>query len=383
MSFRHALIWIPVLLGSVPALYLFVITVAPWLRRLSAPPMAPNTHRIAIVIPAHQEVGLIAETVRLTFTQHYPKEAFAVWVVADNCHDDTAKEARRAGACVLERHGNPGKGQALHEAFQHLLSQDWEAFLVLDADSHLHPDTLFVINDYLAAGSDAVAIRYGVLNPDASWRTRAMELSTASYNGLRPLGRAALGMSAGLAGNGCCLTRRTLMEVPYSAHSIVEDIEYHVLLLRSGRKVDFCDRVWVKAQMPATQQVARIQRVRWERGRWLMVKSYTPRLFADLARGHPRAVDGLTDVLMPPMSVVLLCLLTALLGGTDAQQALAGGGVGIVAVHYLTAAWRYGHLSCLPWLALYLPWYVVEKSWMVLHSFVTERCLPWLRTERE
>lgn len=377
------LIWAFLLLDSLPLLYLFALTVAPLVRCPRGPAKAAKIHRIAIVIPAHDEDRWIAETVRHARDQHYPKEAFGVWVVADNCRDKTADEARGAGASVLERQGNPGKGQALHDLFQHLLFQDWEAFLVLDADSRLHPDTLSVLNDYLAADSDVVAVRYGVFNPEASWRTRMMELSTASYNGLRPLGRVALGLSAGLAGNGFCLTRRTVMEVPYLAHSIVEDLEYHLVLLRSGRQVDFCSHVWVKARMPTTQRAARIQRVRWERGRWLMIKTHAPRLLADLMRGHLRAFDGLTDVLMPPMSVVLLGLLPALVAGSGLQQILALGGVGIVAGHYLVAAWLYGSLSALPWLAIYMPWYVVEKSWMMVHSFVTERHVPWIRTERD
>ena len=339
--------------------------------------------KMAIIIPAHDEESLIADTVRSALEQNYPKEAYGVWVVADNCQDHTADEARSAGGLVMERKGSPGKGQALNDIFQRLLSEAWEAFVIVDADSRLHPDTLSALNDCLAAGAAAITIPYGVLNPEASWRTRTMELSTASFNGIRPQGRAALGLSAGIYGNGFCLARQTLLEVPYLAESIVEDIEYHLLLLRAGKKVDFCGTVWVKARMPLGQRAARTQRVRWERGRWLMIKAFAPRLLADLVRGKPSSIDGLVDVLAPPMGWVVLAQLLALAGGNPLQRVLASLGLVILLLHYLAAAWRYGSLAALPGLALYLPWYLVEKLWMVLHSFVTERNLPWMRTDRE
>lgn len=380
-SWSELVIWAFLVLAAAPLLYLGLTTLAALLPRRALPPGMPP-RRIAIIIPAHNESLLIGDTVAQALALNYPSEAFTVLVIADNCTDDTAALARAAGARVLEREGNPGKGQGLNDALKLLLEESWQAFLVLDADSYLHRESLSALDGALAAGAAAVQIRYGVLNPTDSLRTRAMELSTASFNALRPRGKTSLGLSAGINGNGFCLARETVLQVPYLAHSIVEDIEYHILLLRAGLRVAFLDEVWVKAQMPIGGRGAQVQRVRWERGRVITMRNYAPQLFRDLLRGHPRALDGLIDVLMPPVSLVFLLLLPPLIWGGGWARGLAVGGVSVLAAHYLLAAWRYGSLTSALLLVAYIPWYVVWKTWIVLRSLLTERNLPWIRTDR-
>lgn len=154
-----------------------------------------------------------------------------------------------------------------------------------------------------------------------------MELSTASYNALRPLGKSVLNISAGINGNGFTITRETALRVPYLAHSIVEDIEYHMHLLAAGIKVDFLDHVWVKARMPVGGRGATVQRVRWERGRILTIREYAPKLWRSLLSGQRRAIDGLIDVLMPPVSLVFLAVFLAAVLGTGVQQGLGVAGL--------------------------------------------------------
>jgi len=368
-------------LAALPLLYLLATTVAAlFARRRQASTGAPR--RIAIIIPAHDESLLIADTVGNALGQDYPRQQFTVLVIADNCTDDTALLARQAGARVLERQGNPGKGQGLQDALALLMQEDWAAFLIMDADSHLHPGALAALDAALAEGSGAIQMRYGVLNPKDSVRTRAMELTTASFNALRPLGKKVLGLSAGINGNGFCLSRATVEKVPYLAHSIVEDIEYHMLLLKAGICVDFLDQVWVKAQMPIGGRGAEVQRVRWERGRIITIRNYAPALFRAWRQGEARAIDGLIDVLMPPVSLVLLALLPALLSGQTALQIVALAGLLILGGHYFLAAWRYGSLAGFFRLLFYVPWYVVWKTYIVVRSLLTERNLPWIRTDR-
>lgn len=372
--------WTGLILAAPPLVYLGATTLAALMPR--RPLAAATPRRIAIVVPAHNESLLIADTVAHALALDYPRDAYTVLVIADNCTDDTAELARNAGARVLERHGDPGKGQALNEALGLLMQEPWDGFLIMDADSQLHPGTLCALSDALAAGSAAVQIRYGVLNPRESMRTRAMELSTASFNALRPLGKVRLGWSAGINGNGFCLSRDTVSKVPYLAHSIVEDIEYHMLLLQAGIRVDFLDQVWVKAQMPVGGRGSRVQRVRWERGRLITIRRYAPPLFRAWFGGRPLAVDGLIDVLMPPVSLIALALIPALVAGDALLRGLALAGVATLALHYAVAARRYASLGNLVLLAGYIPWYIVWKTWIVAASLLTERSLPWIRTDR-
>ncbi len=375
------LAWGFLLLAGLPILYLFVLTLASFRPDRKQPETDVPTKRIAVVIPARNESLLISDTVSNILKQKYPRESFMVLVIADNCSDDTAEMARENGARVIERHDSPGKGQALHETLELLLGEEWDAFLIIDADSHLHPDTLAALSRAIDAGAKAVQLRVGVLDPGDSIRTLAMELSTASFNALRPRGRTILCLSSGIY-NGFCLTREVVMNVPYLAHSIVEDIEYHMLLLKAGYKVAFLDRVWVKSQFPVTPKSSEVQRIRWERGRIIMIKRYAPGLLRDVLKGRVSALDGLLDVMMPPVSLIALSLLPPLLFGTALQFYLAVALSTILYLHYLIAAWRYGSVTAFLRLTIFVPWYILWKTYVLLRSLITERNLPWVRTDR-
>src|SRR5512136_2014439 len=87
--------------------------------------------RFAIIVPAHNEEMGIAGTVTNLVNVCYPRTLFDVFVVADNCTDDTAAQARLSGAKCIIRHDLSlrGKGYALRYAFSELLPQGYDAFI--------------------------------------------------------------------------------------------------------------------------------------------------------------------------------------------------------------------------------------------------------------
>ena len=70
-----------------------------------------------------------------------------------------------------------------------------------------------------------------------------MNVALLAFNVLRPRGRARWGLSCGILGNGFGLARKTLEAVPYDASSVVEDLEYHLRVVESGRRVEFLGEV--------------------------------------------------------------------------------------------------------------------------------------------
>ncbi|WP_027857987.1 glycosyltransferase family 2 protein [Marinobacterium jannaschii] len=365
-----------------PVLYFTLITLAaliPQRARVSA----VRQRRFAVVIPAHDEQLLIAETVSAALKQSYPADSYAVIVIADNCSDNTAELARAAGARVIERSQNPGKGQALFEAFEGLGSEGWDGYLVVDADSLLHPNALDTINAEFEDGAEVIQLHYAIRNPDENMRTRVMELAMSSFNGLRPYGKTRLGLSAGICGNGFCVSADTLKRVPYLAHSIVEDLEYHVHLLKSGIAVRFTDRACVDAIMPISKEAAETQRVRWERGKLITIKSYAATLLRRGLRGDLRALDGLLDICTPPATLLVIPLLLAALLGGSPERVLAALMFALLVFHYLVATWRYGNFRRMAQVAGYVPWYICWKLFVVLSSLVKNKRLGWQRTERD
>src|SRR5438477_1208801 len=98
------------LFWSFCALYLLMLAIgaalaAPRARRATSDTPfvlgeAPSS-RICIVIPAHDEELLIGTILDGLGALRYPAELHRIVVIADNCEDDTAVEARGHGAEVL------------------------------------------------------------------------------------------------------------------------------------------------------------------------------------------------------------------------------------------------------------------------------------------
>lgn len=122
-------------------------------------PEAKTKHKFGIVIPARNERDVIADTVKCILNSKYPKELFDVFVVADNCTDDTAALARAAGATVYERFDPDPKhhkaGYALKYLFEQIMAEhpgEYEAFIKFDADNLMEPDYISKMNDAFDAG---------------------------------------------------------------------------------------------------------------------------------------------------------------------------------------------------------------------------------------
>jgi cellulose synthase/poly-beta-1,6-N-acetylglucosamine synthase-like glycosyltransferase len=132
-------------------------------------------------------------------------------------------------------------------------------------------------------------------------------------NVLRARGRAGLGFSTGLFGNGFAVTAETLERVPFSADSIAEDVEYHTKLANAGIPVYWIGEAYVNGHSPVSGAAKAIQEARWEGGRLKVASRATGRLVTALLRGRWRALETLADVWSLPLSRGILALLLTLL----------------------------------------------------------------------
>lgn len=77
-------------------------------------------HRYAAVISARNEANVIGGLIASLKAQNYPSDLLDIYVIADNCTDNTAQVAAQAGARVYRRynHQQVGKGYALDYLFK-------------------------------------------------------------------------------------------------------------------------------------------------------------------------------------------------------------------------------------------------------------------------
>ncbi len=370
--------------GTIELLALTLAGVLPARRPDTAESDGSALHVVAVV-PAHDEEAGIARCVESLRACAPADDRLSIAVIADNCSDATAENARAAGARVLERHDPTriGKGHALEWAFRRLLSEGADVLLVVDADTIVEPGLVSVLRQRFAAGADAVQTRYGVLNAGESLRTRLMNVALLAFNVLRPRGRDRLGLSVGILGNGFALGRDTLLAVPYDAHSVVEDLEYHLALVRAGKRVEFADETTVRADMPVGGRGADTQRARWEGGRLRMVRETAPVLAGEVASGRLRLLEPLLELLLLPLAFHVVLLAAALVVPWPPGRLYASFGLGLVGAHVVAGivVGGGGRRDLVALLAA--PFYVVWKVGLSRAiARASRREAAWVRTER-
>jgi cellulose synthase/poly-beta-1,6-N-acetylglucosamine synthase-like glycosyltransferase len=244
---------------------------------------------------------------------------------------------------------------------------------------------LSVIRNHFASGALAVQTRYTVLNADQSPRTQLAELALCGFNCLRPRGRHALGLSVGIFGNGFALRQSVLDRIPYTATSVVEDLEYHLKLIGQGVRVHFADETVVRGVMPVAGASQSTQRARWEGGRLRMLLDHGGGLARRVLSGQVRFLEPLLDLLLLPLAYHTLLLLCLLLFPLVWARALGIFGLLVLAGHVVVAA-RVGGLSYarLGGIFVHLPKYLVWKLLMVRSTVrASQTSTQWVRTDRD
>lgn len=110
----------------------------------------PDPARVAVVVPAWNEHGKIGEVVRKV-----PRDVASCVIVVDDCSsDDTAAEARAAGAeCVVRHERNRGVGAAIRTGLRTARGRGFEFAAILSGDDQHEPAELPRLLEPLAAGT--------------------------------------------------------------------------------------------------------------------------------------------------------------------------------------------------------------------------------------
>jgi 1,2-diacylglycerol 3-beta-glucosyltransferase len=346
--------------------------------------------RILFLVPAHNESLLIAECVRSLLSQHYPREAFAVIVIADNCADDTAARADAAGALCLVRTNlaAPGKPRAIAWALTQVALDAYDAVAVIDADTVVDPEFAARMADAAPLADKCVQGFNGVANPSDSPITRmATVFADAKCRfayGIKD--RAGLNLPVRLGG---CVGTGVLQRYGWDAFSIGEDWELYALLTLRGVRIEGAPEARVYAQEARSLRQGASQRQRWAAGKLTVLA----RLFGDIVSSRTVSVHQKLDLLSElsaPGPVVhagiaaagAMLALGASVPSGRAVTALFAAGV-IRHVAFTLAALR---IQPDPARAagafLFLPLYLL---WRLPTEFLALRMLgdkPWVRTER-
>lgn len=139
---------------------------------MSAHEPAGGSHRIAVVIPCHNEAPSIASVIR-DYQQALPD---AIIVVADNAStDNTAEIARDCGAQVVFE-SRPGKGRAVRKLFADV---DADIYVLVDGDGECDPAAAPEMVQLVANGTCDMVVGRRMEPDDATSYRRGHRLGNA------------------------------------------------------------------------------------------------------------------------------------------------------------------------------------------------------------
>ena len=278
--------------------YVFVV-----LTRKPKQLVAKKNHKFAAVISARNESAVIGQLIHSIKVQNYPSELIDVFVIADNCTDNTAEVAREAGAIVFPRFNTEqvGKGYALDYGFSVIRSQyadrGYEAYFVFDADNVLDVNYFREMNKTFDNGAVASTSYRNSKNYGDNWISSGYGLwflREAQYLN-RP--RALLSASCGVSGTGFLFSRRILERCGgWNFFLLTEDIEFTAHNIVCGEKVAYCPTAVFYNEQPTRFRQSVRQRMRWVQGYLQVLHHYGMRLLKGCFRGNFSCFDMLMNI---------------------------------------------------------------------------------------
>ena len=273
-----------------------------------------KNHKFMAIIPAHNEEFVIRNLVESLKAQDYPKELYDIYVIADNCTDNTAAIAKDAGAIVYKRfdEAHKTKGHALQWFLKQKIEEnaDYDAFCVFDADNIVDKNFIKNMNKKLCQGEEIVQGYRDIKNPTDSWVSAGYAIFYWMMNRFYHLARYNLGLSPLINGTGFMVKFDIIKPNGWQTITLTEDIEFSLINIANGRKLGWATDAVVYDEQPVHFMQSWSQRSRWTVGHIQCMKHYT----GDLAKGVAKNktmmnFDGLLYMFGIPMMIITLLLL--------------------------------------------------------------------------
>ncbi len=291
-------------------MYYYFVSIFGWKKHQEEKDYTP-TKRFALITAAHNEEAVIRYHIESLKKLKYPKDLFDIYIIADNCTDNTAEVARQEGVNVFERYSKRrGKGFALEWMFNELYKMEekqYDAVCVFDADNVVSSNFLLEMNAKLKQGYRSIQGYLDTKNPNDSWVTACYATAYWSMNRMWQLARYNLGLSNALGGTGLCLDYELLKKYGWGATCLTEDLEFTMKLLLNGIKTAWAHDCKVYDEKPVYFSQTWRQRTRWLQGHWDVALRYMiPLLKKGIAERKWYPIDGAIYLFQPFLIMTML-----------------------------------------------------------------------------
>ena len=281
--------------------------------------VAKKNHRFAVVVSARNESAVIGDLIHSIKVQNYPAELIDVFVIADNCTDNTAQVARDAGAIVFPRHNTEqvGKGYALDYGFSVIRSQyadkGYEAYFVFDADNVLDVNYFREMNKTFDAGAKASTSYRNSKNYGSNWISAGYAVWFLREAKFLNQARLTLNTSCAISGTGFFIAADVIEKAGgWKWHLLTEDIEFSASSILQGVRIAYTPTAILYDEQPITFRDSWNQRFRWAKGFYQVFGKYGWRLVKGIftnPKGHRFACYDMLMTIAPGMLLTIVSVL--------------------------------------------------------------------------
>jgi cellulose synthase/poly-beta-1,6-N-acetylglucosamine synthase-like glycosyltransferase len=348
--------------------------------------------KVSVLVPAHNEALGIGATLETLLPQLTNKEQ--VVVIADNCSDETAAIARRAGATVIERQDTErrGKGYALDYGLRFLEANPPDVVVVVDADCIVHNGAIDQIAWMAARRARPVQATYLMERPaNPGPKDSVSALAFLVKNLVRPAGLERLGLPCLLTGTGMAFPWSALANAKLASGNIVEDMQLALDLAIAGQAPVFCQEARVTGRLPQQENAAKQQRTRWEHGQLQTQLTQVPRLLKAFFQQKRFGLLALAlDMCIPPLSLLVM-MWAGVMAGALVAGALGASWIpaiilaieGFLVLASIVGAWaKFGRADLPAQALLAVPFYILWKIPLYV-AFLVRPQTEWIRTKRD
>ena len=251
---------------------------------------ANTNHKYGICIAARNEEKVIGNLLDSIHKQDYPKDKYTIFVVADNCDDDTAKIARSKGAIVYERHdeNHKTKGYALQFLFKQIerdyKTSSFEAFFIFDADNLLKKNYISKMNDAFDEGCKIITSYRNTKNFDENWISSNYALHWIRSIRTNHRARSVLRLATNIQGTGFLFSNE-IVKNGWKYTSLTEDRALTADAVAQGYQITYQDEAEFYDEQPTKLKICLRQRLRWAKGHLQAFVESGPYLFSNIIFG--------------------------------------------------------------------------------------------------
>lgn len=262
--------------------------------------------KFKILVACRNEEAVIASFIESIKAQNYPKELYELCIIPNNCTDNTSKIAMGLDVRLIDCHREcTCKGDALRYAFDETKNEDFDAYVIFDADNVVHPNFLARMNDTLESGYKVAQGYRDSKNPKDNWISGSYSIYYWMQNFFFNRARMNVNASATINGTGFMVKKEIIDTYGFDTLTLTEDIEFTAQCAINNIQIAFVEDAITYDEQPVSWSASWKQRKRWSTGSHKCLKLYAGKLVKSFVKNkNMLSLDIALNFMSPLVQVI-------------------------------------------------------------------------------